>query len=526
MRTIVKSYSLDAAGIDAISEALSAFFAEQKIDRRVALRARLALEEMLLRVMERDGAPEACVLTMGMRFGAVSVTVQYDGAALDPSGTADEWSARLLTNLGLAPQWSYRGGANVLRLRISKASGRGSLLWLLTAVAAALVLGVLGRWLPDSLRGGVTEALLTPVFNAFIGLLAMLAGPLNLFTVASGVFGIGDTRSLRTAGKTMFLRFLTTALIFSTCSALITAQIFPLKSAPSSGESQILAISQMLFGIVPSNPITPFYKLNIMQIIVMAVFLGVVLLMVGERAGTVARFVEEGSWVCQVMTGQVCRLMPVFVFSSLLRMIWSGSAVQLIGLWKPILLYLTLLVGAVAAELVTTCVRTKTPVGLLFRKELPHMIIAFTTASSMAAFETNVNACKKKLGVEEHFADFGIPVGTVVFMPSSAIALALFAIYLAHTYGVQADLRWYFMVCLLGAVLSIAAPPMAGAALTVNTIMLAQLGISAEGLLLVAAANVFMDFFDTAGNVVMCNLELVKQADILGKLDREVLHRP
>ncbi len=525
MRSISRTFPLDASGIDAAAKELAGFFAAHRVEKRAVLRARLGMEELLLSVAEHEGAPKECTLTLGTWLGGVFAEVRYDGAAIDPTTAEDEWSAQLLANLRLTPMWSWRGGVNTLRLRVQRTSGRADLLHLLLAVAGAVALGLLGGILPASFTSGVSELLLLPVFNAFIGLISAFAGPLILFTVTSGVFGIGDARLLQKAGGVMFSRYTLNTFACSLAATLLAARLFPLAAAPSGGESQLAGISQMFFDVLPSNLIAPFLEGNMMQIIVLALFLGVVLLTLRERVGTVARFVEEGSWVLQAMMGQLCRLIPLFVFVSLLRMIWSGGGAQFLGLWKPILLYLALLVCAAAAALVTTALRVKAPVGLLLRKVTPQLVIAFTTASSMAAYETSVENSEKKMGVDKHFAAVGSAIGSVVFMPSSALALALFSIYLAQFYGVAADLSWYVQACLLATVLAIAAPPTAGAALTVNTIMLAQLGVPAEGLLMVAAASTVLDFFDTAGNVAMRDLELVKQAGILGLLDRDRLRQ-
>ena len=360
-----KTYALDAVGVNALIEALTAFFGEQRLDRRTVVRARLVAEELLLCVMAHEEAPETCTLTVGTCFGGAFAEICYGGAPIDPTASADEWSARLLANLRLTPVWSFRAGANTLRLRVRRPSGRKDLLRLAAAAVAAGVLGALGGVLPAAVVSGISELLLLPLFNAFVGLIATLAGPLILFTVASGVFRIGDTKLLQKAGTLMFSRYLLITLACSLFSTLAASRVFPLTAAPSSGEAQLSAISQLLFDILPSNPVAPFLNANMMQIVVLSIFLGVVLLLLGERAGTVACFVEESAWVLQAMMEQVCRLIPLFVFAALLRMIWSGAAARLLDFWKPFALFLALLACAFAAALVTTALRTKTPVLLL-----------------------------------------------------------------------------------------------------------------------------------------------------------------
>ena len=523
MYDTVKTFALDAAGIDAVTEELAAFLTARKLDKRTVLRARLATEELLLRVMERDGAPDECTLILGVRFGAACVDIQYGGAAIDPTADKGEWSERLLANLRLTPAWSYRGGVNTLRLRVRRTSGKNDLFKLLLAAASGTALGMLRGALPSDFTDGVTNILLAPLFDAFVGLVSMFAGPLILLTVTAGVFGVGDMKLFQKTGRVMLSRYLLLSLAFSACSVLAASRLFPPEAAPSGGGSQLSALSRMLFDVLPSNIVEPFLNGNMMQIVMLALLFGVVLLTLGERVGTVARLVEEGSWVLQAVMEQVCRLIPLFVFVSLLRTFWSGG-VLLLGAWKPLLLFLALLAAAVALEFTVVALRTKTPFHVLLGKVLPQTLIAFTTASSMAAYEASVNGCKR-MGVDKHLTAVGTSVGSVVFMPSSAIALALFAVYLAHFYGVAVDLGWHIRACALAAILSLAAPPTPGAALTVNTLMLARLGIPSEGLLMIAMLGPVLDFFDTAGNVAMRDLELVRQADILNLLDRDALHR-
>ncbi len=106
MRGITKTFPLDEQGVDAVAEELDAFFTARGLDKSIILRARFAAEELLLCVMEHADAPKSCTLTMGTRFGRASADIQYEGDAIDPSHGEDEWSARMLPNVGLVRIWS------------------------------------------------------------------------------------------------------------------------------------------------------------------------------------------------------------------------------------------------------------------------------------------------------------------------------------------------------------------------------------------------------------------------------------
>ena len=71
--------------------------------------------------------------------------------------------------------------------------------------------------------------------------------------------------------------------------------------------------------------------------------------------------------------------------------------------------------------------------------------------------------------------------------------------------------------------LVIAMPPIPGAGILVYTILLAQLGIPEEAMLLAAAIDIIVDFFNTGFNVLLLNLQMAFEAASLDSMDRDIL---
>lgn len=520
-----KEYALSDAAIDEIAAELQRFLEKERIERRSALRMRLTAEE-LLHALARESGVKSCTLLTGRRLGRPCILLRYGGEAFDPThGASDDWSGQLLTNIGLSPEWTYRARVNTVTLRPPRRGGMSRLTVLMLSVLAAGLLGAAGAWLPETLRATLTEHLLVPIFQTFLGLLNTFAGIMIFLTVAAGIFGIGDTASLNRIGKTMFPRYLATAFIVSALTLALTRPFFGLNVATAAmGESQLGAVTEMLFAILPHNFLQPFLEGNTLQIIVLAIFMGAVLLMLGKRAQHAAQLVQECGVVFQAMMEQVCRLIPLFVFVSLLRQIWSGAGGTLLGLWKPFSLVVLLCVISTALLLAFTCLHVRVSPLLVLKKVLPAFLVAFTTASSMAAFPVSVEACDQKLGVDRRLAEFAFPVGIVIYMPAAVVGFAVLAGYLAEVYAVEVNAAWFVMAWLLAAVLSVAVPPTPGAMLTCYGILLTQLGIPPEGLLLAAAVDVVLDFFMTGFDILMLQIEFINEGALLGMLDRETLH--
>ena len=524
MASFTKEYPMTSASVDEISEVVYNHWIEQKLKARDALRCRLSVEEVLLNVMEH-GASESVQLAVGSLFSRRSVTLRYGGAAFDPTQGSEQWSSRILESLGLSPSWSYRQNTNIVQFRPVKPQSPNQLVLLLIGAVLAVLCGAAGNLLPETARQSITDILLTPLFESFLGLLNTFAGALIFLTVSSGVFGIGDTTSLSRIGKVMFTRFFGSAVLTALLSLAVALPFFHLASAAQSQTgSELQSISQMLFGILPENLVKPLLYANTMQIVVLAIFTGVILLSLGERVRLLSELIEELGIVLQRMMGVVCSLIPVFVFVSLLRMIWSGEASNFASLWKPFCLYIAVEAAATLLTLLSASLPTKTSPLLLLKKSLPGFLIAFTTGSSMAAYSTSVDSCKKKMGIHSKLVDFAFPIGVVVYMPCAVITFIILACYLGEMYAVEVSASWFVMAILVSAILSVACPPVPGAMLTCYGILLAQLGIPSDGLVFAVMLNVVLDFFMTGFDVLKLEFEITREADLLHMLDREKLH--
>ena len=146
--------------------------------------------------------------------------------------------------------------------------------------------------------------------------------------------------------------------------------------------------------------------------------------------------------------------------------------------------------------------RRRVSFRLLVQKLLPTFLIGLTTASSSAAFATNLETCEKKLGIPPMLAHFAVPLEQVLYMPSVAVAFV-------------ATGR-----------LSLAMPPIPGGALTCYTVMFTQLGIPGEALALAVAINSMIDFIATASNLTCLQVEVTTVAGQLGMLDTKCLRNP
>jgi len=174
---------------------------------------------------------------------------------------------------------------------------------------------------------------------------------------------------------------------------------------------------------------------------------------------------------------------------------------------------------------VIVCVHHRISPILFMKKLLPTFIIALTTASSSAAFATNMETCEEKIGIDRKIINFGLPLGQSVFMPAAAVVFFSMGICMAETFHVSITAIMLVNLFIISLVLAIAAPPVPGGFAVCITILITQLGIPETAIPIVIAVSVILDFPCTATNLFCLQAELTELAGNLDMLDMGILRK-
>lgn len=524
---VKQSYSLTPTAIDLVSEDVQGFMKQLKASKKNILETRLTVEEVLLDYMEKYGEGTEFAYLKNNFLGKAYISIIVEGEPYNPlEQTADDefgdWTSALLQNADNTPVYSFDRGINEITIRFSR-KGLNPIVGMLLGIASAGLVSLLRSVLPEASIQFIMDNILNPFYNTFIGLMTTVEIPLVFLSVVSGIVGIGDSKVFGKIGRKMVLRFITVILFFTTISGIIFSMLFTtLQGDEVKGLSWKVGI-ELLLDIFPKSLIGPLTEGNIMQVVLLAIVLGVTLVVLGEKTKRIAKLMNEANHIIVYVTGVLCKLMPAFIFVVLLHMIWSGNLHLFINMWQPIAAFVGILVLLFVLMLVTVTSKEQVKAKLLIKKMTPTFLIGIGTASSVAANGESAETMHKKLGIHKRFVDFGQPVGSVVFMPSTAINFMVCAIYMAAYYKVTVSLLWFIIAIVICTFVAIATPPVAGGAIAAYTIIFAQLGIPEEAVVIVVALDILFDFVATAFDGAFLQLELIRQAEGNKMLDYDVL---
>ncbi len=523
-----KSFILSAETCDEISGLVMDFCGESGTERTDALRYRLSAEECILYWLDHGLEGNNISLRIGRHMFTPYIEIRAEGRPLNPytKDVADfgYYADNILVGLKLAPEYFYENDANGIRFRIRK-KPLGQIAVLCIVMIAAFVVGISGKMLlPTALRDSLLQSVISPIYDTFFDILGCIAGPMIFLSVAWGVYGIGDAATFGKIGKKMMLRYTGTTLLVCACSTVAFPLLGPGISGSGSIEGQFASVAELILSIIPSTIIEPFSTGNTLQIIFMAIVIGIALLYLGKRTRAVAKAIEEVNLLVQFLMEIISKLVPYVIFLVIVNMVWSDSIGVLTSSWKLIIVLGVLFIAVTALFLILTSLFRKTNLWGLFKKSIPTFIVALTTASSAASFSSNITTCEEKFGIEPSLIRFGIPLGMVMHRPISAVYYVMLVFFFAERYGISCSVSWIVAAVIISTIIAIATPPIPGGGAVAYAIIFAQMGIPDEAMAVALALDIITDFLITAFEMFVLPLSLINISYSLGMINRDTLN--
>ncbi|MFD6327342.1 dicarboxylate/amino acid:cation symporter [Streptomyces sp. NPDC058442] len=393
-------------------------------------------------------------------------------------------------------------------------------------ILAGLFLGVLLGWLGRSQDVTWLVTALEKTGGIFIGLLKLAVAPLVFFAILVSITNLRKVNNAARLASRTLLWFLVTSLIAVTVGLVIGLLTNPgagtgLTPADGGKPEKSGSWLDFLTGIVPTDVITPFTELNVLQIVFLAAVAGVAALQLGEKAQPILTLSESVLELLQKALWWVIRLAPLGTLGLI------GNAIATYG-WDLIGQYATftadvyigcliILFGVYPALLAG--VAKVNPVQF-FKGAWPAIQLAFVSRSSVGTMPLTQKVTER-LGVPKEYASFAVPFGATTKMDGcAAVYPAIAAIFVAQIFDVPLGVGDYLLIAFVSVVGSAATAGLTGATVML-TLTLSTLGLPLEGVGLLLAIDPIVDMIRTATNVAGQALVPVVVSAREGLLDRD-----
>lgn len=374
------------------------------------------------------------------------------------------------------------------------------------AMALAVVVGLVFQL---SGHGDVPTRYVAPGGTVFLNLIKFIVCPLVLFSVMSGVVSMDDLKKVGILGfKTLVIFFSTTfvAVSFSLAACFAAKGVFPILARPADVAAVAvppkLTVSDMIVGIFPSNFAVPFVEANMLQIIVMALFFAVSIVLIGGEAGRrLADGVRLMDKLCVTTLTVIMRFSPLGVFCLLCPVV-AANGVTVLGSLAAVVavMYSCYATHLVLFDPLFVLLFSGVSPRRFLREMTPAFLFSFSSSSSVGSLPVNF-ACVKKLGVPDEIASFVLPLGATINMNGTVIYHGVCAVFISACYGIDLSFGQLVTVATTSTLASVGTAGVPGAGIAMLAMVLSAAGLPLDGIALVAGVDRIFDMGRTVLNI-------------------------
>lgn len=514
-------------------------------NNRELTRAQLMSEECINKLLEHSDnkANNKICINIKKFLGSVKINISVKGKKFDfedslnlgidfnqesiSDGTAGAISNLLIKSFAGNLHYKHYKGTNSIIINASK-SPYTSLYYTGAALILALITGFLMKnFASEAACVYFNDMFLSSVNKIFMNCLKLCAIALVFFSVSSCIVNIGNLSDLKKIGWTLSICFVLLQIL-----ALITGMItfYTLKPGANIVTNSIntsniisgsVSVRDTIINIFPDNLVKPFLNGDMLQLIVLAVFLGWAVIKTGTS--TFKKFLDECNTIFMQITTLIMKFIPFVVFSSVTSLILTIGGKTMTSLIGILIAFETAFIAVIIITiLLAAFIGRLSPVKILL-KTMPVIVTAFVSCSSSAAIPENLKSCEK-MGVSPKLYTISISLGAAVNKLGSCIQLSLGTLTLAYVYGINIEpltaLSMIFTFLLLG----LAAPVIPGGTFISISAILVMIGCPIEAIALLMSIAPGIDMVSSIANAYGSTMATLITASHENMIDREIFN--
>ena len=396
--------------------------------------------------------------------------------------------------------------------------------------------------------GSFTSDWVAPFGTVFISLLKLIAVPLVLASLITGVASLSDLKKLsRIGGKTIAIYVSTTAVAVTIGLVSVNVlqpgdkvpdqmkeklqQTYEKDATSRAGNAQKIKDRgplQPIVEMVPSNFFSSASSnRNMLQVVFVAIFVGIGLIQIPKDKGKpVLDFFEGLNDVVIKLVDLIMLMAPIGVFALIAQTINKiagddlSQILELLGAlgYYMIAVILGLIIHAGITYTGLLKFMSRMPLKTFYKGIAPAQLLAFSTSSSGATLPVTMDCCEEELGVSEEVSSFVLPLGATINMDGTALYQAVAAVFIAQTLGMGLGIGAQLTIILTAVLASIGTAAVSGAGIIMLVIILEAVNVPSAGIALILGVDRILDMMRTVVNVTGDASIAVIVADSEGQL--------
>lgn len=348
---------------------------------------------------------------------------------------------------------------------------------------------------------------LQPIGTIFLNLLKFVVVPIVLTSIIDGIVSLKDIKKVGTIGLSTIIYYsITTA--FAVAVGLLFANLFKgsFKLLQTSGLSfdpgKATSIMETLVQLFPKNVLGPLVEANMLQTIVISLFIGFGIIIAGEKGEALAKLNHSVEEVFMIIMNMIIKTSPIAVFCLITPVIATNGANVIGSLFMVIVTaYIAYIVHMAVVYSFTVKTLGNTNPLTFFKAIMPAMLFGFSSASSVGTLPINSECLEENLGIRKDIVSFVLPLGATINMDGTAIYQGVCSVFIAACYGITLTPSQLLSIVITATLASIGTAGTPGSGMIMLAMVLQSVGLPVEGIALVAGIDRIFDMGRTVVNI-------------------------
>jgi len=348
---------------------------------------------------------------------------------------------------------------------------------------------------------------LQPIGTIFLNLLKFVVVPIVLTSIIDGIVSLKDIKKVGTIGLSTIIYYsITTA--FAVAVGLLFANLFKgsFKLLQTSGLSfdpgKATSIMETLVQLFPKNVLGPLVEANMLQTIVISLFIGFGIIIAGEKGDALAKLNHSVEEVFMIIMNMIIKTSPIAVFCLITPVIATNGANVIGSLFMVIVTaYIAYIVHMAVVYSFTVKTLGNTNPLTFFKAIMPAMLFGFSSASSVGTLPINSECLEENLGIRKDIVSFVLPLGATINMDGTAIYQGVCSVFIAACYGITLTPSQLLTIVVTATLASIGTAGTPGSGMIMLAMVLQSVGLPVEGIALVAGIDRIFDMGRTVVNI-------------------------
>ena len=397
-------------------------------------------------------------------------------------------------------------------------------------VLVALLLGIAVGFLFPKFAGQ-----LKLLGDMFLSLIKAGVAPLVFLTIVHGIASAGDVKSAGRVGwrSIFYFEVLSTIALVVGMLAGNLLQIGKGMTTVATGAAPPVVAKagphgflEFMAHIVPDNFVGAFAKGELLQVVVLAVMVGIGILAIPEgRRGKINEGIGQISEVLFSFINLVMKLAPIGTFGAVAYSVGSNGTAVLIALAQLVFSFYAVVAVFIVVVLGLVARLAGFSLWRFLRYIKDEILIVLGTASSESALPRLLIKLER-LGCAKQTVGLVLPTGYAFNLDGTSLFMAMGVMFIAHAYGVPLSLDQQIGILLLMLLTSKGAATVSGGSFVVFAATVTSTGmLPVEGLAVIFGVYRFLSMAIATCNTIGNSVATVVIAKWSGTFDREAAQR-